>query len=202
MARPHSGHVYFTLKDSSAQIRATIWRTTASRLRFDLQDGMQVVGQGSVEVYPPRGSYQIILRQVEPKGVGALEVAFRRLHAKLAAEGLFEADLKRALPRFPRRVAFVTSPTGAAIRDFLEVARRRWVAVQVFVVPARVQGEEAPAEIVRGINLVHRLARRPDVLVVGRGGGSLEDGGDAGIAGGAPGSSRAAPSWGGPRAGS
>ena len=150
LARPQSGHIYLTLKDETAQIRAAIWRSTANRLRFDLQDGMQVVGQGSLEVYPPRGSYQLILRQVEPKGVGALEIAFRRLHARLAAEGLFAAELKRSLPRFPRRVALVTSPTGAAIRDFLEVMRRRWSGIEVLVIPARVQGEEASTDSPHG----------------------------------------------------
>lgn len=175
LARPQSGHVYLTLKDETAQIRGAIWRSVASQLRFDLQDGMEVICEGEIDVYPPRGTYQLIIRQIEPKGIGALQLAFRQLHARLSAEGLFDAAHKKALPRFPRRIAFVTSPTGAAIRDFLEVVRRRWQGVHVLVIPTRVQGEGAAAEIVRGIRQANRLVPRLDVLVVGRGGGSLED---------------------------
>ena len=175
VTRPQSGHVYFVLKDSQAQIRAVMWRSTASRLRFELQDGMQVVCGASVDVYPPRGSYQLAVRQIEPQGEGALQLALRQLQQRLAAEGLFAASRKQALPRFPRFIAVVTSPTGAAIRDFLEALRRRWQGGQVLVIPARVQGAEAASEIVRGVRTAHQLAERPDVLVVCRGGGSLED---------------------------
>jgi exodeoxyribonuclease VII large subunit len=175
LSSPQSGHVYLTLKDDRAQIRAVLWRTAASRLKFDLQDGMEVLVQGDLDVYAPRGSYQLVIRQVELKGMGALELALRKLRDKLAAEGLFETSRKRPLPRFPRRIAFVTSPTGAAVRDFLEVLRRRWGDVEVLIVPARVQGEGAAAEIAAGIALVNRLQMPVDVLVVGRGGGSLED---------------------------
>jgi exodeoxyribonuclease VII large subunit len=174
-SRPQSGHCYFTLKDDRAQIKAVIWRTAATRVRFDLQDGMQVICQGALDVYPPRGSYQLVVRQIEPKGVGALELALRKLRERLLGEGLFAPERKRPLPRFPRRIAFVTSPTGAAIRDFLEVLRRRWNGVHVLIVPVRVQGEGAAAEIAAGIELVNRLADPIDVVVVGRGGGSLED---------------------------
>jgi exodeoxyribonuclease VII large subunit len=175
LSRPQSGHVYLTLKDDRAQMRATIWQSTAARLKFDLHDGLEVVCQGDIDVYPPRGSYQLIVRRVEPLGIGGLQLAFRRLHERLSAEGLFAPERKRRLPKFPRRIAFVTSPTGAAIRDFLEVVRRRWRGVQVLVVPARVQGPGAAAEIVAGIHLANRLQPPLDVLVVGRGGGSLED---------------------------
>jgi exodeoxyribonuclease VII large subunit len=175
VARPQSGHIYLTLKDADAQIRGVIWRSTASRLRFDLEDGQEVVCRGDVDVYPPRGVYQLIIRQVEPLGVGALQLALRQLQQRLAAEGLFDAERKKPLSQFPERVAFVTSPTGAAIRDFLEVLRRRWRGVDVLVIPAKVQGEGAAADIVRGIQAANRLATPPDVLVVGRGGGSLED---------------------------
>ncbi|MCG8584263.1 MAG: exodeoxyribonuclease VII large subunit [Pirellulales bacterium] len=174
-ARPQSGHCYFTLKDEKAQIRAVIWRGTAERLRFDMHDGLEVVCHGGIDVYPPRGSYQLVIDQLHPKGIGALELRLRQLRAKLAAEGLFDEDRKRPLPRFPRRVAFVTSPTGAAIRDFLEVLRRRWRGADVLVIPAAVQGANAAGEIVAGIEQASRLADEIDVLVVGRGGGSLED---------------------------
>jgi exodeoxyribonuclease VII large subunit len=175
VSRPHSGHVYFTLKDEGAQIRGVIWRSTAERLRFKLQEGHQVVCHGDIDVYPPRGSYQLVVRQVEPQGVGALQLAFQQLQKRLEAEGLFDPLHKRPLPPFPRRVGFVTSPTGAAIHDFLQVASRRMRGVQILVIPARVQGEGAAAEIVRGIQLANRIQPPLDVLVVGRGGGSLED---------------------------
>ncbi|MDP6722388.1 MAG: exodeoxyribonuclease VII large subunit, partial [Pirellulaceae bacterium] len=120
VSRPRSGHVYLTLKDGESQIRGVIWRSTASRLPFDLQDGMQVICCGNVDVYAPRGSYQLIIRQMEPKGLGALQMALRQLQQRLAAEGLFASERKRPLPRFPARIGFVTSPTGAAVRDFVE----------------------------------------------------------------------------------
>lgn len=175
-SRPQSGHCYLTLKDSDAQIRAVMWRGTASRVRFDMHDGLEVVCQGHVDVYAPRGSYQLVIEQIEPRGMGALELALRQLKAKLEAEGLFDPARKRPLPRFPRTVAVVTSPTSAAIRDFLEVLRRRWRGANVLVIPARVQGEGAAEEIAEGIELANRLTDpHIDCLVVGRGGGSLED---------------------------
>ncbi len=175
LSRPQSGHSYFTLKDDQAQIRAVMWRGAAARLKFDLADGLDVICHGHLDVYAPRGSYQLVIDEVQPKGVGALELALRKLREKLAAEGLFDSARKRKLPMFPRRVAFVTSPTGAAIHDFLQVLRRRWRGVDVLVIPARVQGEGSVSEIVAGIRLANRMSPRPDVLVVGRGGGSLED---------------------------
>ena len=174
-ARPQSGHCYFTLKDEKAQIRAVIWRGTAQRLRFDMHDGLEVVCHGSIDVYPPRGSYQLVIDQLHPKGIGALELRLRQLRAKLEAEGLFAPELKRPLLHFPRRIAFVTSPTGAAVRDFLEVLRRRWRGVDVLIIPAAVQGESSAAEIAAGIEQANRLAVPIDTLIVGRGGGSLED---------------------------
>jgi exodeoxyribonuclease VII large subunit len=174
-SRPQSGHAYFTLKDDQAQIRAVMWRSAAARLKFDMADGLDVICHGHVDVYAPRGSYQLVVEQLQPQGVGALELALRKLREKLAAEGLFDPARKRPLPAFPRRLAFVTSPTGAAVRDFLEVLRRRWRGVDVLVIPARVQGDGAAQEIVAGIRLANRLVPRPDVLIVGRGGGSLED---------------------------
>ncbi len=174
-SRPQSGHCYFTLKDDVAQIRAVVWRGTASKFKFTLADGLEILCRGHLDVYAPRGSYQLVVDELEPKGVGALELALRKLREKLAAEGLFDPARKRRLPAFPRRVAFVTSPTGAAVRDFLEVMRRRWRGVDVLIIPARVQGEAAVAEIVAGIRTANCLQPVLDVLIVGRGGGSLED---------------------------
>jgi len=175
ISHPQSGHVYFTLKDAGAQIRGVLWRSAAARVRFDLQDGLDVLCRGAVDVYPPRGSYQLVVRHIEPRGVGALQQALRRLQEKLAAEGLFAAVRKGALARFPGGIGGVTSPTGAAIRDFLEVLRRRWQNVEVLIIPVRVQGDGAAEEIVAGIQQANRIRPAPDVLVVGRGGGSLED---------------------------
>lgn len=174
-SRPSSGHCYFTLKDDAAQMRAVIWRSAAQRLKFDLHDGLEVICFGGLDLYAPRGSYQLVVTKVEPKGIGALELALRRLKEKLTAEGLFDKSRKRPLPKFPRRIAFVTSPTGAAVRDFLEVLRRRWAGADVIIVPARVQGAGAAAEIAAGIEWVNRRGDDIDVVVVGRGGGSLED---------------------------
>ena len=175
LSRPRSGHVYFTLKDEVAQIRAVIWRSTAAGLPFDLSDGLEVICRGNVDVYAPRGSYQLIIRQIEPKGLGAMQLAFRRLHAKLSAEGIFDSSHKKPIPYLPRRVAVVTSPTGAAIRDLWEVMCRRWPDVELLLVPARVQGEGAAEDIAVAIELANKLATQPDVLVVCRGGGSVED---------------------------
>src|SRR6476646_8016020 len=174
-SRPQSGHSYFTLKDDQAQIRVVMWRSAAARLKFDLADGLDIVCHGHIDVYAARGSYQLVVDEVQPKGVGARELALRKLREKLSAEGLFDPTRKRKLPMFPRRIAFVTSPTGAAVHDFLQVLRRRWRGVDVLVIPARVQGDGAAQEIVAGIRLANRLNPRPDVLVIGRGGGSLED---------------------------
>jgi exodeoxyribonuclease VII large subunit len=174
-SRPRSGHCYLTLKDDEAQLPAVIWRSTASRLRFDLHDGLEVVCLGHLDVYPPRGRYQLIIREIEPKGIGALELAFRQLRDKLAKEGLFEPGYKKPLPAYSRRIAVVTSATGAAIRDFLEVLRRRWRGADVWIVPVRVQGDGAAEEIAAAVDQVNRLAKPPDCIVVTRGGGSLED---------------------------
>ncbi len=175
LSRPQSGHCYLTLKDQDAQLRAVLWRTAASRIRFDLDDGLEVICHGHLDLYAPRGSYQLVIDQMLPKGLGALELALRKLRQRLAAEGLFDPARKRPLPRFPRQIAIVTSPTGAALRDFLEVLRRRWRGTDVLVLPARMQGEGAAAEIATAIATANRLARPIDVLVVARGGGSLED---------------------------
>ncbi len=179
-ARPSSGHCYLTLKDDRAQVRAAMWRNTAARLPFEPRDGMEVLCRGHVDVYAPRGSYQLIIEQIEPKGIGALELALRQLREKLGREGLFDAERKRPLPPFVKKIAVVTSPTGAAIRDFLQVLARRWRGADVLILPSRVQGEGAAEEIAAAIRRANRLnfpaGDRPiDCLVVTRGGGSLED---------------------------
>ncbi|MBL8849902.1 MAG: exodeoxyribonuclease VII large subunit [Planctomycetaceae bacterium] len=169
-----SGHVYFTLKDDAAQLRGVIWKMRASRIRFDIRDGLQVVAIGRMDLYPARGSYQLVIDELSPHGVGPLELAFRQLHERLAAEGLFAPERKRPLPRIPRRIALVTSPQGAAVRDMLQVITRRWPGARVVIVPVPVQGDGAAQLIAAGIA---RLPQLPDVdvAIVGRGGGSLED---------------------------
>ncbi|MDZ4820816.1 MAG: exodeoxyribonuclease VII large subunit, partial [Planctomycetota bacterium] len=182
-SRPQSGHCYLTLKDDQAQIKAVIWRTTAAKMRFEPQDGLEVICRGHLDLYPPRGTYQLVIEEIQPKGIGALELALRKLREKLQAEGLFDPARKRPLPLLPRRIAFVTSPTGAAVRDFLEVIRRRWSGASVLIVPTKVQGDGAAKEIAAAIAMANRISDQSvasngqpiDVLVVGRGGGSLED---------------------------
>ncbi len=161
-ARPQSGHCYLTLKDDRAQLRAVMWRGVAARLRFDLHDGLEVICRGHLDLYAPRGSYQLIIEDIVPKGMGALELALRQLREKLAREGLFAPERKRPLPPFVRRIAVVTSPTGAAIRDFLQVLGRRWRGADVLVVPVRVQGEGAAAKIAAAIEIVNRLNERAE----------------------------------------
>ena len=174
-SRPRSGHCYLTLKDEGAQISAVIWRATAARVPFELHDGLEVVCGATLSLYPPHGKYQLVIEEIQPKGIGALELALRQLRDKLAREGLFDPARKRSLPRFVRRIAVITSPTGAAIRDFLEVLRRRWRGADVLVVPVRVQGEGAGREIAAAIEAVNRIREPIDCIVVTRGGGSLED---------------------------
>jgi exodeoxyribonuclease VII large subunit len=175
LVRARSGHVYFTLKDDAAQIRAVMWRSSAERLKFDLEDGQAVLCFGNLEVYAPRGTYQLVVRKAQPQGIGALQLAFQKLQAKLAAEGLFASERKQPLPEFPRRIGIVTSPTGAAVRDFLQAAVNRFRGVEIVVIPALVQGQGAAKSIVAGIMAAHSMVPSLDVLVVSRGGGSLED---------------------------
>lgn len=174
LARPRSGHLYFSLKDNQASVRVVMWKSDAQRLPFDLSDGLAVKLVGRVTVYSPRGEYQIIAQAVEPEGMGAQELAFRQLFARLSAEGLFDPDRKRPLPRFPQRIAVVTSPTGAAVRDLLQVTSRRWMGTDVVIVPTRVQGIGAGREIAAALQLAG-LVPEVEVVVVARGGGSAED---------------------------
>ncbi|TAL10639.1 MAG: exodeoxyribonuclease VII large subunit [Nitrospirae bacterium] len=171
---PTSGHAYFTLKDANSQIRAVLFRSAGRALRFALQDGMQLICRGRVTVYEPRGDYQVIVEHAEPKGVGALQLAFEQLKERLAAEGLFEQARKRPLPFLPHRIGVVTSPTGAAVRDIIQVARKRFPGIEIVLNPVAVQGEHAAGEIARAIEELNELGGF-DVLIVGRGGGSLED---------------------------
>ncbi|THJ25176.1 MAG: exodeoxyribonuclease VII large subunit [Nitrospira sp. CG24E] len=171
---PASGHVYCTLKDKTSQIRAVLFRSSAIRLHFALQEGLQVIVRGRLTVYEPRGEYQIVLDAVEPKGIGALQLAFEQLKERLAAEGLFDQDRKKPIPAFPRRVGVVTSLTGAAIRDILAVLRRRWPALHIVIVPVQVQGEHAGRQIAEALIALNGLSS-VDVIIVGRGGGSSED---------------------------
>ena len=174
-----SGHTYFTLKDSGAQLRAVCFRSQARYLRFKPEDGISVIARGRLSVYETRGEYQLVVEFLEPAGLGALQLAFEQLKAKLAAEGLFEASRKKPLPLLPRTIGIVTSPAGAVIRDILLVLRRRYPNMNVLLYPVRVQGEGAAREIAQGIEHFSRPvalgAAAADVLIVARGGGSLED---------------------------
>jgi exodeoxyribonuclease VII large subunit len=171
---PGSGHAYFTLKDDAAQIRAVLFRNRLRRIRFQPADGQHVLVFGSLEVYAQRGEYQLVIELMEPRGLGALQLAFEQLKGRLQAQGLFEGARKRALPRFPRKIGIVTSPTGAAMGDILRVLHRRFGELHVVVRPVRVQGDGAAAEIAGGIADLNALGD-VDVIIVGRGGGSLED---------------------------
>lgn len=169
-----SGHVYFSLKDAGAQLSAVLFRGDAARQTVKLRDGLQVIVYGEVSVYEARGQYQLIVRVVIEDGVGRLQREFEALKARLAAEGLFAAERKRAIPAMPRCVGFITSPTGAAVQDFLRILTRRGWRGRVVVLPAKVQGEDAAAEMVKMLALAQELGIF-DLLVIGRGGGSLED---------------------------
>ena len=169
-----SGHLYFTLKDEGAQIRVVMFRSQAKLLRFRPADGLQVIARGRVTVYEPRGEMQLSAEYLEPKGAGALQIAFEQLKAELSAEGLFEAARKKPIPALPRRIGVVTSPRGAAVQDILNILRRRHQSVHILIYPAQVQGEAAPAEVGAGIRHFNRT-HKVDVILVARGGGSLED---------------------------
>ncbi len=171
---PQSGHAYFTLKDERSQVRSVLFRSSQRSLRFTLQHGMQVICRGRISVYEPRGEYQLVLEYIEPKGIGALQKAFEELKARLEKEGLFDPDRKKPLPLLPRMIGIVTSPTGAAIRDILNVIKRRHPRMGILIYPVPVQGPEAAPAIVEAIAHFNR-ERNADVLIVGRGGGSLED---------------------------
>jgi len=182
LRRPASGHVYFTLRDEKSQVRAVIFKPFPGQRaffwtrvpRFDLEEGMSVICGGRLSVYHPRGEYQLIVDVVEPKGLGALQKAFEQLKARLQAEGLFDDTRKKPIPFLPRRIGVITSPTGAVIRDILHITRRRFPSVDILVAPVRVQGAEAPHEIIMAIADMQAVGDI-DVIIIARGGGSLED---------------------------
>ena len=169
-----SGHMYFTLKDETAVLNAVFFARQNRGIKFELKDGLRVLIFGKISVYEPRGNYQLYVEQIEPKGLGALQLAFLQLKEKLAQEGLFDTERKRPIPAFPRTIGVVTSPTGAAIRDILNIVNRRFRGTSVLLNPVKVQGEGAAEEIARALDEMNEL-EDIDVLIVGRGGGSLED---------------------------
>ena len=170
----NTGHLYFTLKDQGAQIRGVMFRGSLRLLRFAPKDGMRVVARGRLSVYDPKGEYQIVCEHFEPEGLGARQLAFDQLKQRLSAEGLFDARRKRALPVLPRKVGVVTSLDGAAVRDIIRVLRRRYANAHIVIRPARVQGEGAALEIARALTAIGKVPG-VDVVIVGRGGGSIED---------------------------
>lgn len=178
LRRPQSGHVYFTLKDDKSQIRAVYFRQYgSSKYRtadFDLEEGLSVLCRARLSVYPPRGEYQLIIESVEPRGVGALQRAFEQLKTRLAADGLFDVRYKKELPFIPKRIGVITSPTGSVIRDILNITKRRYPAADILIAPAKVQGDNATAEIIQALSNLH-AAGSIDVIIIARGGGSLED---------------------------
>jgi len=174
LSQPRSGHLYFTLKDSNASVRCVMWRNSVARLRFLPRDGDAFEAHGKVSVYEASGQYQLYVDALRPLGEGILFQEFLRIKAKLEAEGLFDPERKRALPAWPKQIGLVTSPTGAALQDMLNTFRRRYPLVQVTLTPTLVQGEEAPAQIIQAIVTQNEVVQ-PDVIIIARGGGSIED---------------------------
>jgi exodeoxyribonuclease VII large subunit len=175
VVRAASGHVYLALKDDTAVLRGVVWRGALPQLAIEPEDGLEVVCHGRLEVYPPRGTYQLTIDRMHAVGTGALEAKLRKLHATLEGEGLFAPQRKRPLPPFPRRIAVVTSPAGAALHDFLQTLSGRWPSAEVIVVPSRVQGAGAAAEVAGALGRAARLLPAVEVIALVRGGGSLED---------------------------
>jgi len=171
---PSSGHYYMVLKDEDSQIRAVMFRPQARYLGFTPEDGMKVIVRGRISVYEPRGEYQILLDYIEPLGVGAMALAFEQLKKKLAAQGVFDEKIKKPLPFLPQHIAVITSPTGAAIRDFLKIIRRRFANIRITIIPVKVQGEDAAPEMIEALKTANRELDA-DIIVLTRGGGSLED---------------------------
>jgi len=172
--RHASGHLYFSLKDANAQIRSVMFMRNAGALKFRPEDGLEVIADGSIGVFEKRGEYQLYVRDMQPAGVGALYLQFEKLKQKLQKEGLFDPDRKKEIPKFPRRIAVVTSPTGAAVRDVINIITRRFPAIDIIVVPALVQGADAPASIIAALKRALALLEIDTILLV-RGGGSIED---------------------------
>ncbi len=175
LSKPISGHIYFTLKDENASIRCVLFKFQQRLINFDYNDGDKVIIRGRITVYEKRGEYQIIVDYIEPDGIGALYLKFEKLKRKLEKEGLFDKKYKKKIPEFPRKIGIITSPTGAAIRDILNILKRRFVNINVIIAPVKVQGEEAKFEIVEAINFFNLNFSDIDVIILARGGGSLED---------------------------
>ena len=172
--RPYSGHNYFTLKDSGAQIKAVLFKTQQRYLSRPIKEGDQVVCRGRISVYEPRGDYQVIVDTVEYQGAGALQQAYEQLKRKLALEGLFDEHTKRPLPRFPEHIGLITSPQGAAVHDFIRIANRRWPQLRISILPVSVQGTTAAGDMIQALTAMNTQVH-PDVIVLCRGGGSIED---------------------------
>lgn len=173
LSRPNSGHIYFTLKDKNASLKCMMWKPDAARLRINLQDGMAIEAHGKITVYEPQGQYQLAVNLIQPKGEGALYQEFLRLKAMLESEGLFDIERKRPIPQLPNKIGIVTSQTGAALRDMLNTLRRRLPLAQVILAPSPVQGVDAPPALVKAIQSINHQS--PDVILLARGGGSIED---------------------------
>lgn len=173
LSRPASGHIYFTLKDKNASLRCVMWKTDAARLRLNLRDGMAVEAHGKIAVYEPQGQYQLVVNVIQPRGEGALYQEFLRLKSMLESEGLFDPERKRPIPELPRVIGIVTSATGAALRDMLNTLRRRLPLARVILAPSPVQGVEAPPALVNALSSLNK--QNPDVILLARGGGSIED---------------------------
>ena len=175
LSHPRSGHIYFTLKDSGAAVRGVMWRSSAARLALDLRDGMEIEVHGYISIYDVSGQYQLYADEIRPVGEGVLYQEFLRLKAKLEAEGLFDPDAKRPVPNLPKKIGIITSATGAALRDMLNTLQRRMPLAEVILAPTMVQGDAAPPKIVAAMDALLRIAPDLDVLLLGRGGGSIED---------------------------
>lgn len=169
-----SGHLYFSLKDDKSVIKAVMFSASAKRLKFSPADGMRVIIRGRVSVYEPSGQYQLYAEDMQPDGIGALSMAYEQLKERLEQEGLFAPELKKPLPRYPRKIGVITSPTGAAVRDILQITERRWPFAEIILAPVTVQGETAPAQLISALNAMN-AKNACDVIIIGRGGGSLED---------------------------
>lgn len=173
--KKHStGHMYFTLKDESSEIRAVMFRAYASRVKFKLENGMKIVAHAKIGTYPQGGTYQLYVDNIQPDGIGTLHLAFEQLKEKLYKEGLFEEENKKPIPKFPKRIGIITSPSGAAVRDIINVATRRYPLAELVLYPTLVQGENASSELINAVEFFN-ITKNVDVIIIGRGGGSMED---------------------------
>lgn len=170
-----SGHVYFSLKDSHAVLKCILWASKAERLKFKLHNGLTLIVRGKIDLYPPQGTYSLHAEEVSPQGMGPLELAFRQLYEKLEARGWFSIEHKKPIPSFPKRLGLVTSTSGAALKDMLRILTQRWPLTEVWVIPVPVQGDTAGKDIAETLHWLNTLTQQPDLLILSRGGGSMED---------------------------